>query len=271
MMSIARFTRRITMTLIASAALLGFAHSAQALTPAEIKAKGTLVVGVLTDFPPYNGLDKEQKPAGYDNDVAKLFAEELGVKLEMVPLTGPNRIPYLLTNRVDVLFSALGINAERAKQVGFSSPYSSLDILVMGPKDKVVKGPQDLPKYTVGVTRAGSQDTFLTQVAPANTNIMRFEDDPTSLQALISGQVEVIGASSIHLAMLQRDHADLNIERKFLLHSQGNGIGIRLEDTALLEYVNAFVAEIVADGKLSEINQKWFGSPLGELPPMPQF
>lgn len=264
-------TRRTATLLLAAGIITGLAPAAFALSPEEIQAKGTLVVGVLTDFPPFAGVDKNQNPAGYDDDVAKLLAEKLGVKLELVPVTGPNRIPYLLTNRIDMLIAALGINADRAKQVNFSNPYSSLDVMVMAPKDRPVAGPEDLPKYTVGVTRAGSQDTFLTKVAPPNTNIMRFEDDPTSLQALISGQVEVTGASSTHLAILQRDHPELNIERKFLLNSQGNGIGLRKEDTALLDYVNAFVAEIVADGRLSAINQTWFGSPLGELPPMPKF
>ncbi|KQX34333.1 ABC transporter substrate-binding protein [Devosia sp. Root436] len=266
-----KITRRTASLMLVAGLMAGMAPAAYALTPEEITAKGKLVVGVLTDFPPFAGVDENQNPAGYDDDVAALLAEKLGVELELVPVTGPNRIPYLLTNRVDVLIAALGINAERAKQVNFSNPYSTLDIMVMAPKEREVKGPEDLPKYTVGVTRAGSQDTFLTQVAPAGTNIMRFEDDPASLQALISGQVEVTGASSIHLAMLQRDHPELNIERKFLLHSQGNGIGIRMEDTELLDYVNAFIAEIVANGQLSEINQTWFGSPLEELPPMPTF
>ena len=268
------FTRGLLSAIVASMALIaliGVSGTAQALTPAEIKAKGTLIVGVLTDFPPYNGLDKDQKPAGHDNDVAKLLADDLGVKLEMVPVTGPNRIPYLLTNRIDVLVAALGINAERAKQVAFSNPYSTLDILVMGPKDKVVKGPEDLPKYTVGVARAGSQDTFLTAVAPKTTTIRRFDSDAISLQAIISGQVDLIGGSNIHLLMLNRDHPQLNIEKKFALNSQGNGIGLRKEDIELVAYANAFVAKIVANGKLSEISQRWLNSPLGPLPEMPKF
>jgi len=264
-------SRRAAGLLLAAGLVAGLTPAALALTPAEIQAKGKLVVGVLTDFPPFAGMDANQQPVGYDDDVARLLAERLGVAVELVPVTGPNRIPYLLTNRVDILVAALGINADRAKQVNFSNPYSKLDVMVMAPKSREVKGPEDLPKYTVGVTRAGSQDTFLTAVAPPNTNIMRFEDDPTSLQALISGQVDVIGASSIHLARLQREHPNLEIERKFLLRSQGNGIGIRKEDTELLDYVNAFVAEIVSSGKLDEINQTWFGSPLGDLPPMPTF
>lgn len=271
MRAFSSMTRRAFGLAVAAGMALGLASAAHALTPDDIKGKGKLVVGVLTDFPPFAGLDQNQQPAGYDQDVAKLMAEELGVELEFVPVTGPNRIPYLLTNRIDILIAALGINAERAKQVNFSKPYSTLEVMVMAPKDREVRGPEDLPRYVVGVTRAGSQDTFVTAVAPAGTDIRRFDEDPLTLQALAAGQVEVIGASSIHLAILNRDYPQLNIEKKFPLHVQGNGIGIRKEDTALLDFAHAFVDKIVADGRLNEINQRWFGAPLGELPPLPEF
>ncbi len=256
----------------ATAAAIGcLASAAAALTPEEVKEKGTLVVGVLADFPPFGGTDANQQPVGFDNDIAALLAAKMGVKLEMVQVTGPNRIPYLLTNRIDMLIAALGINAERAKQVAFSNPYSTLDIMVMAPKSVELTEPAGLKNYVVGVTRAGSQDTFLSAVAPDGTDIRRFDDDAISLQAMISRQIEVLGGSSIHLAVLNRDHPELQMERKFPLHSQGNGIGLRTEDEAPLAYVNDFVAEIVANGELDKVHRTWFGAPLPELPPLPQF
>lgn len=107
---------------------------AQAATPDEIKSRGKLMVGVLTDYPPFGGTDAQQQPAGYDADVAALMAKSLGVKLELVPVTGPNRIPYLLTNKIDVLIATFGITAERSKQVLFSNPYSTLTIYVLAPR-----------------------------------------------------------------------------------------------------------------------------------------
>src|SRR5690606_28275136 len=117
--------------ILASAGLAAAAfgiHVAAAATPDEIKEAGTLRVGVLVDYPPFGGTDASQNPAGYDADVAALMAKSLGVKLELVPVTGPNRIPYLLTNKIDVLIATFGITAERAQQVLFSNPYSALTI-----------------------------------------------------------------------------------------------------------------------------------------------
>jgi polar amino acid transport system substrate-binding protein len=227
-------------------ATLGLAP-AGAATPDEIKARGKLVVGVLTDYPPFGGTDTQQQPAGYDADVAKLFAKSLGVKLELVPVTGPNRIPYLLTNKIDVLIATFGITAERSKQVLFSNPYSSLTIYVLAPKSLNIKTAADLKSVSIAVARASTQDTAITS------------------------QVQAIGASNTILAQLNKDYPQLKIEPKITLREQPNGMAFRKSDTALAEYANKFIATIEQNGELSKINQKWFGVPLGKLPPMPKF
>jgi polar amino acid transport system substrate-binding protein len=252
-----------------AAATLG-ATTANAATPEEIKARGKLLVGVLTDYPPFGGTDAQQQPAGYDADVAKLMAKSLGVTLELVPVTGPNRIPYLLTNKIDVLIATFGITAERAKQVLFSNPYSALTIYVLAPKNLNIKTPEDLKGISISVARASTQDTAISAIAPPGTEIKRFDDDATALQALISGQVQAIGASNTILAQLNKDYPQLNIEPKITLKEQANGMAFRKSDTALQEYANKFIADIEKSGELSAINQRWFGIPLTKLPPMPQ-
>jgi polar amino acid transport system substrate-binding protein len=253
-----------------AAAMLPGLRVALAATPDEIKKAGTLRVGVLTDYPPFGGTDANQKPAGYDDDVAALMAKELGVKLDLVPVTGPNRIPYLLTNKIDVLIATFGITAERAKQVLFSNPYSALTIYVLAPKDMKITGPADLKGVSIAVARASTQDTAITAIAPPGMQIMRFDDDATALQALISGQAKAIGASNTILAQLNKDYPNLHMEPKITLKAQANGMAFRKSDTALRDFANSFIAKIIANGELSKINQRWFGVPLTSLPPMPQ-
>ena len=79
---------------LAAAVLLGaWAPAAPAQSLDDIKKKGTITVGMLVDFPPYGTVDTTNNPDGYDADVAKLLAKDLGVKLNLVAVTGPNRIP----------------------------------------------------------------------------------------------------------------------------------------------------------------------------------
>src|SRR3954451_11134052 len=179
MLSLQSFSRRAVgaLLLAAVAASSLSASGASAASPEEIKARGKLMDGVLTDYPPFGGTDAQQQPAGHDADVAKLLAKSLSVTLDLVPVTGPNRIPYLLTNKIDVLIATFGITAERSKQVLFSNPYSALTIYVLAPKSLNVKTPEDLKAIAISVARASTQDTAISAIAPPGTTLKRFDDD----------------------------------------------------------------------------------------------
>ena len=115
--------------------------TAQAQSVDEIKKKGELTVGLLVDFPPYGTVNSANQPDGYDADVARLLAKDWGVKLNLVPVTGPNRIPFLLTNKVDLLIASLAITPERAKQVQFSQALRGGDDRAATAKKTADQGP----------------------------------------------------------------------------------------------------------------------------------
>ena len=77
----------------------------------DILAKKVLTVAIPTDSAPFGSVGPDLKPQGYDIDVANLIGAKLGVKVELVPVTSANRIPYLQTNKVDLVISSLGKNA----------------------------------------------------------------------------------------------------------------------------------------------------------------
>ena len=177
---------------------------------------------MLIDFPPFGIMGTDGKPDGYDADVAKLLAKDLGVTLNLVPVTGPNRIPYLLSGQVDLLVASLGITPERAEKVAFSDPYAGISIGVMGLSDMDLSTPEKLAGHTVGVTRASTQDTAVTAVAPADATIQRFDDDATAVQALLSGQVEALGASNIIMAQIMQV-AGRQVRREVRAEAAGAG------------------------------------------------
>ena len=255
-----------TATLAAGMALVaGIAVSpAMAQTPEEIKARGSINIGMLVDFPPFGILDVQGKPDGYDADVAKLLAEDLGVTANIVPVTGPNRIPYLISNQVDILVASLGITEERAKQVEFSQPYAGIEIFVVGDVNLEIADAGDLSGKNVGVARASTQDTAITEIAPADATIQRFDDDATAVQALISGQVPLIGASNTVIAQIQKV-APERFEPKFSLRQQSQGIATRPGSDELLAYVNDFLNRKKQSGELNAIHEKWLDAPLPEF------
>ncbi|WP_114968443.1 transporter substrate-binding domain-containing protein [Rhodoferax ferrireducens] len=248
-----------------AATLSSWAPIASAQTSADIKKKGELTIGMLVDFPPYGTMNSSNQPDGYDADVARLMAKDLGVKVNLVPVTGPNRIPFLLTNKVDLLVASLAVTPERAKQVQFSKPYSAAGIVLYGDKKVSIKTPADLKGKRVGVARASTQDLSLTAMAPEGTEIRRFDDDASAMQALMSGQVDAIGCATTVAAGIDKRVTPGSFEVKFLLRQTVMAVAMRPGQAELLATVDNFVARNTANGELNKLYRKWLETDLPML------
>jgi polar amino acid transport system substrate-binding protein len=254
--------RRLLAALACTSLLAAVSAPATAQTTEDIKKKGSITVGMLVDFPPYGTVDSSNQPDGYDADVARLLAKDLGVKLNLVPVTGPNRIPFLLTNKVDVLVASLAVTPERAKQVQFSKPYSAATIVLLAPKGKNIKAPADLKGVRVAVARASTQDTALTAIAPEGTEIRRFDDDASAMQALLAGQVDAIGCSTTVAAQIAKRAGADAYESKLVLKQQFMAVAMRQGQPDLLKTVDAFIAKNTANGELNKLYRKWLQADL---------
>lgn len=245
--------------------LLGAAR-AHAQTIDEIVSKGTINIGVLADLPPYALLNDKQEPDGYDIDVAKLLAKYMGVKANLVQVTASNRIPFLVSNKVDLIVATFGITPERAKQVMFSIPYSAIENTVYGPKGKDIAKIDDLKGLRVGVPRGSVQDVILSGNLGTSARMMRFDDTPSTYQAMLTGQVDAMAETGLTFDGVMKANPDAPIEKKFVLLRQPNGITMRQNQFNLHRWVNTFVYYIKNNGELTALHQKWFGTPLPELP-----
>lgn len=128
-----RSTLLLAVTTTLSALMLPTFANADAL--ADIKKAGVIKIAIPQDFPPFGTVGTDLKAQGYDIDVAKLIAQDLGVKLQLVPVTSANRIPYLTTKKVDLVISSLGKNPEREKVIDFVGPYAPFYNGVFGQKN----------------------------------------------------------------------------------------------------------------------------------------
>lgn len=265
-MRIGRGLRYLVIGLMAVSLGLLLGSRARAQTVDEILKRGTINIGVLIDLPPYGLLNDKQEPDGYDIDVAKLLAKYLGVKLNLVQVTGPNRLPFLVTGKVDLLVATFGITPERAKQVMFSIPYSAIENTVYGPKGKPIAKIEDLKGLRVGVPRGTVQDVILTGALGSGARMMRFDDTPSTYQALLTGQVDAMAETGITFDAVMKANPDAPIDKKFVLLRQPNGITMRADQFNLHRWVNTFVYFTKNNGELDALWQKWFKAPLPELP-----
>ncbi len=243
----------------------GLVQPAAAVTPQEIKTRGKIIVGIQGDNPPWGFVTSAGKQDGLDADIATLFAKELGVQVEFVPLEVNNRIPALTTGRVDVLFATMAMLPERAKAVQFSKPYVANAIVLIGPKSASIKTNEDMAKFSVGVAKGAAQDTQVTKNAPAGTTIRRYDGDAASLQALASGQVDTIGGNIFYMDRVEKARPG-EFENKLEFQKLYNGACTRLGEKEINAAINTFIDKIRANGELKKVYDKWMKVPVPEFP-----
>lgn len=244
------------------------AIGAAALAPAgaqtldAIQKRGKIIVAVDLGFPPWGSTNEKREPDGADVETARLLAKDLGVELEVLPVTAPNRIPVLLTGKADVTMSSFSITAERAKSVAFSNPYGVTSGVLVAKKDVVMKGLADLAGKKIGIPRGTTQDGQLTAEAPKGTELVRFDNDATSIAALLAGQVDAIATGGALGSQLAREYPDRHFENKFTISETYYAIGMRRGDPDFRLWLNTWIMLNLKNGKLGAIYEKWIGSPL---------
>ncbi|HEX5738638.1 MAG TPA: transporter substrate-binding domain-containing protein [Hydrogenophaga sp.] len=261
------FTKRLflatTVSLTALCAL-GTAHAQSALD--GVMKNKLIKIAVPTDFPPYGFVGVDLKPQGLDVDMANYIGSKLGVKVELVPVTSANRIPYLQTKKADLVISTLGKNAEREAVIDFTSAYSPFFQAVFAPKSMAITSFADLAGKTVAVTRGAIEDQELSKVAPPTADIKRFEDNNTTVSAFVSGQTQAIATGASVAGNMMTRNPQLGAEYKLLLKDSPNFIGVAKGEDALRLKVNEIIAAGKTSGDIDAMSKKWLGRPAGALP-----
>lgn len=227
----------------------------------EIINRGVVRIGVPIDVPPFGSVDARNEAVGLDVDMAKKIAEALGVKLELQQITGANRVPYLATDKLDIVIAAMGATPERALQIAFTSPYAALSIGVFGPDSIAVTKPSDLTDQTIAVARGTTQDLELSKAAP-DAKIIRFDDDATAAAAFASGQAQLLATADVVAKDMMDKDAKLQLKPKFILQFSPCYIGVQQGKPDLLRWLDTFIHLGLLDGSLSALSVKWIGTPL---------
>jgi polar amino acid transport system substrate-binding protein len=244
---------------------LSYAPATHADTLDDIEKRGVLRVAVPQDFAPFGSVGPSMQVEGLDIDVAALLAKKMGAKLELVPVTSANRIPYLQTKKVDLVISTLGKDAERDKVIDFSQPYSPYNNSVFGPASLKVDGPADLAGKTVGVARGTFQDLLLTKSVPPTAVVKRYDDNNGMITAYVSGQVPFIGTGDFvatKLASMMPADAPNKPVLKYVIHESSCRVGLNKSEPKLMTRVNGILTDAKKDGELNAIVQKWLHVPL---------
>src|SRR5215207_7075130 len=207
--------------------------------PPEVRQRKRWVIGVKCDFPPFGYINRQNKNAGYDVDVARRFAELAFGRRNRVSLTcvtTPSRIPVLQQKRVDIIISTLTWTSAREEVIDYSRPYYSATGRLLVPNNSPITRLADLNGRNVATTRGSIYDRWTRNCFP-RANVIVTDSPVAALENLRQGRADTF--------MLGVAANDRNLEmtrHKFLAIPYG--IGIRKGETAMKRWVDAAVLQM---------------------------
>ncbi|WP_226575711.1 transporter substrate-binding domain-containing protein [Acuticoccus sediminis] len=244
---------------------LAFAAPAHADTLADIQAAGKLVVATEMQFPPFD-FKENGEYTGVDKDLLDEVGKELGVEVEYVDLPWTSVLPGLEAGKYDFVGAPLNASQARMERYAFSSPiaYSGNAFVKRKGNDEVQK-PEDLAGKTVGVLKASSsqkQVAAYSETLPEAINIREYSDMLSVYADVANGRLDA-GASSlpnVSYASVQRPDQLEVVEPPFGKPNYYGWVTRKdPEDQSLIEAVSAALEAMKADGRMAEIQMKWFG------------
>src|SRR6266853_4677567 len=225
-------------------------------------------VAIDVGNPPFGILDKDGQPDGSDVAVARQMAKDMGVELEFVQVPSTGRIPALLAGRADVTIASISVTTDRAKTVMYCNPNGALSITIFAPQSVKIKTPADLVGKRVGITRATLEEATVPKMAPEGTKIVWFDDLASTVQALLSGQVDAAAMTAFAEKTVSDANPAKQLENKLLVTTAFYGPIVRPGDFELRQWINTWIFINTRNGTLAAIYKKYTGI---DLPPLPTF
>jgi cystine transport system substrate-binding protein len=229
----------------------------------QIKKSGTMKVGLMGTYPPYNFMNEKNEIDGFDADIAKDVAKRLGVKAEFITNEWSGMVAGLEKSKFDIVISQMTITDERKKSMDFTKPYikNSVNVIVKENNNNI-KSINDFKGKKIGVGLGTNDETYLrkeTIPKVGNFEIATYNDVVTTLLDLNNGRID---ATVNNLFAIKPIVDKNNLKIKAVgapIKEDYAGMAIRKGNPEFLNAVDKALADMKEDGTYKKIFVKWFG------------
>jgi polar amino acid transport system substrate-binding protein len=227
----------------------------------QVQKRGVLRVGMST-FVPWAMRDKSGDLIGFEIDVARKLAQDMGVKVEFVPTRWSGIVPALLTGKFDIIIGGMGISPERNRKVNFSMPYDYTGMAIVGNR-KLAGGLRTLeafndPNVTIAARIGTTAATAAKKYCP-KASLRLFDDESQAVQELLNGRVHALVASAPLPAEQALKHPDkLFLPMKDTFTREPIGFAVLKGDVDTLNFLDSWITVKEAEGWLKERKAYWF-------------
>lgn len=237
----------------------------------DIIKAGKLRCGVMLDFAPIGFRDANNNPVGYDVEFCQDMAKAMGVEPVIVETPSPDRIPALLSDRVDVSISGATNSLERAKVVDFSVPYQVWDYSAVVPGDSPIANFDELKGKKVGSVRGTTPEVYFVEAFKnwndSNGEYIPYGSNADLFLALTQGKIDALVEGTVGVGewLKTSQGQGYKICCKAPFPEDWTGIMVKRGQQGLLNWVNLFVWHQTKNGRTAELYRKYWGTDMPSM------
>lgn len=260
----------VTLAAVAASALSApVVASAQTATESQLQTvlkRGKIVVGTRSSAVGFSFKDAKGQLVGFDIDLARMLAQQIfkdSNKVEFVVLTGSaDRVPALVSGRVDMVISSFSPYPERAQVVDFSVPYALSDTVFMVRPDAPFQKNADLSGKTVLARQGGDIEQMVHGAVP-DAKVEGYPEVSDAFLAFRQGRGDAFFYErAAALYMMQQSGAKFRVinDTENPISASGISIGLKQGDQIWTNYINWLLYDLKSNNKLQSLHRKWFNS-----------
>ncbi|MGI9306730.1 MAG: transporter substrate-binding domain-containing protein [Gammaproteobacteria bacterium] len=223
--------------------------------------RGALRVG-MSSFAPWAMRAKDGSIIGFEPDVARRMAEDMGVEAEIIPTAWDGIIPALLAKKFDLIIGGMSVTPARNLQVNFSFPYGYNGYELAANRERM--GGASTPeafnrKEVIFAMRRGTLPVDIVKRQMPNATILQFDDEAAALQELLNGRADAwVGAAPGPFNFAAENPDKIFLPFDAYLDADHAGIAMRKGDADALNFINNWIQLRTADGWLQSRHDYWF-------------
>lgn len=246
------------------------ATKGEGLTVAAIQEAGVLHVGTDLTFEPYEYLDDDENPVGYDVEIWQKIAEDMGVEVDFEDMAFSGIFAGLEAGKFDVAGCYANVTEERMEKYKFCYPIAYDEFyLVKRAGDDSITSVEDADGKTVGVKLGSAPATALEEYSATLENGVtetNYDASTSAFLDLTNGNVD-LACESYTICKQEVDASEGALEIVGSISTPVYGsFAFRPEDSELADYVSSEIKKFKEDGTLEELQIKYFGATFDELP-----
>lgn len=237
---------------------------AQARPIQDIVRSGTLKVGVNPNFPPMSSYGPNNELVGFDVDVARAIGRQVGVKVQLVPTEAAQRVPFLVSGRIDISLGALTRTPERERLIDFTVPLHSEAMGVITTSRLPVRTWQELnrPEVTLVNMRGNQSVEVLKEKLPRPQRLL-VDGNADTIRAIAQGRADALVENVDFFVGFTKNYPDVKwqvlSDPIFVAYC---AIGVAKGNQGLQDYVDGVLYRLHSEGKIAALWKKWYDAPM---------